>query len=330
MVEKDTALYFFLFLGVFVILGILAPSSFLSSFNLSSMAFQIPEFGILALGMMIAIITGGIDLSMIATANLSAIFASLAMYAYLGTGESPFMVMLVITLVCIVSGMLLGLFNGILISYLRIPAMLTTLGTMKLYDGISTVITGGQPLRNYPPIVAQLANDAIGGIPYSFLIFIVIVFIMSTFMGKTKLGFQMYMFGENQTAANFTGIKRTKILVATYMIAGMLAGLSGLIMMSRFNSIKIGYGNSYQLLTLLVAILGGVSPAGGKGKVLNVVFSILALQCIASGFNILGFTNYMRNVIYGTVLVLVMILNVVYPLIVQKRALKNRDAVLAS
>jgi simple sugar transport system permease protein len=103
-----------------------------------------------------------------------------------------------------------------------------------------------------------------------------------------------------------------------------MAALSGLIMMSRFNSVKVGYGNTYQLLAILVAIMGGVHPNGGRGNVLCVVFSVLTLQCIASGFNILNFSNYVRNIIYGSVLILVMIFYVVYPIIVNKYAMKTR------
>ncbi|GAB1482895.1 ABC transporter permease [Treponema sp.] len=321
--SKESLQYFLLFLVVFVALGFLIPKSFLSKFNLQSMAFQIPEFGILALGMMVTIITGGIDLSIIANANLSAILASLAMYAYGGSANNPAITMLTITAVCILSGLVMGLFNGILVSRLGIPAILATLGTMKLFDGVSTVITGGQPLRNYPPIVARLANDTFLGIPISFYVFVVLVVAMLVLMEHSRLGFRIYMIGENPIASRYSGINNERVLLLTYAVAGVMSGIAGLVMMSRFNSIKVGYGNSYQLLTVLVAIMGGVHPNGGRGRIISVVASILTLQCIASGFNILGFTNYVRNVIYGTVLILVMIANVVVPMIRETNALRH-------
>lgn len=329
---KDSVLYFFLLLGVFMVLSIIEPRAFLSKFNLQSMAFQVPEFGILAMAMMITIITGGIDLSIIANANLSGIFASLVMYKYLATaGDEPssVLIILIIAAVCMFSGLVMGFINGVLISRLRIPAILATLGTMKVFDGISTVITGGQPLRNYPPVVAQLANEVFLGIPISFFILILVAVCMWLLMGRTKLGYTIYMYGENPIASKFSGLDNKAILLKTHMISGLLAGLSGLIMMSRFNSIKVGYGNSYQLLTVLVAIMGGVHPNGGKGKILSVFFSVLTLQCIGSGFNILGFTNYVRNIIYGTVLILVMIINFLYPIIMSKRAFYKKRKTLA-
>jgi simple sugar transport system permease protein len=142
---------------------------------------------------------------------------------------------------------------------------------------------------------------------------------MAVIMERSPLGFRIYMFGENPVASRYSGIRNDGIIIATYMISGLMAGLSGLIMMSRFNSIKVGYGVSYQLLTILVSILGGVAPTGGRGKVLNVVLAVFILQCIASGFNILGFSNYVRNVIYGMVLIIVMIVNFVFPLIKGRR-----------
>jgi simple sugar transport system permease protein len=322
------AYYAALLILSFVLLGVFIPENFLSKYNIQSMAFQIPEFGILAMGMMVTIITGGIDLSIISNAVLSAVFASLSLYfcterGFL-SGDVP--IFLLLFAVCVVSGVIFGLINGLLIARLKIPAILATLGTMKFLDGIGTVITGGQPLRNYPDVVAKLANETLLEIPYSFLLFVVVVIVMVVLLERSSLGFRLYMFGENPTAARYSGIRNSRIIIAAYGISGFMAGLSGLIMMSRFNSIKVGYGVSYQLLTILVAILGGVAPAGGKGKVLNVIFGVFILQCIASGFNILGFSNYIRNVIYGVVLIIVMIVNFVFLLAKNRREIRKLSA----
>jgi simple sugar transport system permease protein len=312
-----------MFLGTFLLLSLLIPSSFLSKYNLQSMMFQLPEFGILALGMMVAILTGGIDLSIIANANLSGIIAAITMHSYLNSVEDPnsLVVMLIIIVTAALSGLLFGVFNGILITRFRIPAILATLGTMKLFDGISTVLTNGQPIRNFPPVVATLSNNTILGIPYSFLIFILVFLGILLILEKTKLGFTIYMYGENPKATRYSGLSNNAILLKAFMISGLLAGIAGLVMMSRFNSIKVGYGNSYLLQTVLVAVLGGVNPEGGKGKTLNVVLGILTLQVISSGFNIMGFTNYIRNVIYGSVLIIVMVIHFVAPK--AKRAYQN-------
>jgi len=126
-------------------------------------------------------------------------------------------------------------------------------------------------------------------------------------MKRTPLGKGIYAVGENPLAARYSGLDNSKILMKTYAITGLLSGLAALIMMARVDSIKVGYGSSFQLQAILVVILGGVSTIGGTGNIVGVVFSVLILRVIASGFNIMGFSNYMRNVIWGALLVIVAI-----------------------
>ena len=109
-------------------------------------------------------------------------------------------------------------------------------------------------------------------------------------------------------AAHYSGLQNSRILLKTYAVTGLMAGLAALIMMARVDSIKVGYGNSYLLQSVLVVILGGVSTIGGTGNITGVVFSVLILRVISSGFNIMGFSNYMRNVIWGSLLIIVAIL----------------------
>lgn len=277
----------------------------------------------LALGGMLCIITGGIDLSIVSNGVLSAVVASLAMYKYVavaGENQSSAMIIVIIAAVCMLTGLLLGLFNGMLISYFNIPAILATLGSMKLFDGVATIITGGQPFRDYPEVVSKLANNNIFLVPASFYIFLAMCVLLWIILEKTKTGQAIYLYGESPLVSRYSGLNNKLTLLKTYGICGFMCGMSGLIMMSRFNSIKVGYGNTYQLLTVLVAIMGGVHPNGGKGKILCVFFSVLTLQCITSGFNILNFSNYVRNIIYGAVLIVVMIIYVLAPVVSQKMA----------
>lgn len=314
--DKDTSSrfnYFLLFACVFIILSITIPEQFLSLVNLQSMGFQVSEFGILSLGMMIAMIIGGIDLSIVANANLAGIVATKVMLLIMnGNATTPiWLVLAIIFIVAILAGMLGGFFNGLLIAKFGIPPILMTLGSMKLFEGISTVLTNGQPLRGFPEQLQFIGNGTIGIIPFSIIIFLVCTILMNIFMRRTTSGFQIYMMGSNPTAARYSGLSISSLTLRTYTISGLMAGIASIIMMSRFNSVKVGYGNSYQLQAILVVILGGVSTDGGEGDVWSVLFSILTLQCIASGFNILGFSNYIRNVIYGCVLIVVLIVTAV-------------------
>ena len=322
-ISKSEVLYFLLFAVIFIALGIASPKSFLGQYNLQSMACQVPEFGILALGGMLCIITGGIDLSIVSNGVLSGVIASLVMYKYVGAaGDNPnaVVIMLIISVICLLTGLILGLFNGVLIAYFNIPPILATLGSMKLFDGIATVLTGGEPLGNYPEIISKLANENVFLVPVTFYIFIAMCFVLWIILEKTKTGQAIYLYGESPLVSRYSGLNNEFTLLKTYGLCGMMCGISGLIMMSRFNSIKVGYGNTYQLLTVLVAIMGGVHPSGGRGKILCVFFSILVLQCITSGFNILNFSNYVRNIIFGAVLIIVMIIYVLAPVVSQKLA----------
>lgn len=335
--ELNQALaYFGLFVFVFALMAILQPRRFLSGTNIQQLAFQIPEFGILAIGLMVVMISGGIDLSIISTANLAGIVSSIvllmmshegavdlgsllkgimadestrsAMNAAMPTGITMLGIIAVTMLTALTVGLVCGLFNGFLVAKVRIPAILATLGTMRLYEGIALVITKGSPLTGFPPEFIFLGSGAVLGIPTPMIIFILAIMALAFLMTKTPLGRGIYAVGENPLAAHYSGLQNSRILLKTYAVTGLMAGLAALIMMARVDSIKVGYGNSYLLQSVLVVILGGVSTIGGTGNITGVVFSVLILRVISSGFNIMGFSNYMRNVIWGSLLIIVAIL----------------------
>lgn len=308
--------YSILTIIVFGIFSAIAPSSFLSITNLQSMSFQFPEFGILALAMTIVMITGGIDLSILSTANLCSILAAASMKILIINYPETNMILIfaVVIIVSLLTGLVCGIINGFLIALLGIPPILATIGTLKLYEGVSTVVSNGQAIRDFPMAIQFIGNGSLGLIPFSLIIFIFVIIVVLIFLRRTTLGFSIFMLGSNPTAARFSGLNTKSIIIKTYMISGLLSGISAIIMMSRFNSAKVGYGNSYLLQTVLVAILGGIDPEGGKGSAFGVILGILTLQFISSGFNILGFTDYIRNVIFGTMLLLIMIFKYTYSL----------------
>jgi simple sugar transport system permease protein len=327
--------YFLLFVFTFALMAILQPRRFLSSTNIEQLAFQIPEFGLFSIGMMVAMISGGIDLSMITTANLSGIISAIVLLmlsnrgtmdlssllkgimaddsirssleAVMPTGITMIGIIVLTVLVALTVGLLCGLLNGFLVAKVKIPPILATLGTMRLYEGISLVITKGAPLTGFPDEFIFLGSGKILGIPTPMIIFILAIIAVDVLMVKTPLGRGIYAVGENPLAARYSGLDNSKILMRTYAVTGLLAGLAAVVTMARTDSIKVGYGSSYQLQSILVVILGGVSTVGGTGSIIGVVFSVLILRVIGSGFNIMGFSNYMRNVIWGALLIVVAI-----------------------
>jgi simple sugar transport system permease protein len=348
--HSKTITFLTILILTFLTLSILQPGKFLSFTNLQQMAFQIPEFGILALAMMIAMLSGGIDLSIISITNLSGIISGIVLLSLTypesldlsmllkgimaekaatfelalqaPTGIKMFMIILVTVAVAIGFGGICGLLNGVLVAIIRIPPILATLGTMKLLEGISLVITKGSPITNFPKSFVFIGSGSISVIPVPMIIFIVVIACVSIFLNKTRLGFNIYAVGENPTAARFSGLNNKAILIKTYLASGLLAGLATILLISRVDSVKVGYGSAYLLQTVLVVILGGVSFRGGVGNVAGVVLGIFILRAISSGFNLIGFSNHFRNVIWGSMLVFITILNFIIPKIADRLRLR--------
>jgi simple sugar transport system permease protein len=308
---SDTRLFGFAFVIILTasVLSLLNSSRFLSLGNFQSMAFQLPEYGILSIAMMFAIISGGIDLSIVQIAVLAGILSGKTIEVALRFGLGTNWVIVSAILVALLSSSAFGLANGVLIGYLRLEPILVTLGTSQVLLGISTVATRGGAVTNYPRDFVAIGNNTFHGVPIILLIFLFVSLVCAFVLRRTRLGFNICMIGTNKKVSVFSGVDTKKVLLLTYGIAGVLAGIASVIVMARTNSIRVGYGDSYLLLTVLVAILGGVNPAGGSGKISGMILSIILLQIISSGFNILGYSAFLKNAIWGTLLVLVMIIN---------------------
>jgi len=309
---SNTLTLFVIMISVFVIISIFLPTKFLTIRNFQSMFSQIPEFGLLAIAMMFAMLSGGIDLSVVATANLAGIVAALFLTKYnifqVGGYEELFTIIIAIVFALIVS-FICGFLNGILVAYVRVPAILATLGTMGLYTGIAIIITKGYGIVGFPEKFLYIGSGTIFLIPVPMIIFIICALIAVIILNRTNLGFSIHMVGSNPLASRFSGIKNEKVLINTYIMSGLLAGLASIIMISRVNSVRPGYGEVYLLQAILVCVLGGVDPTGGSGKVSGLIMGIITLQVLQSGFNILAFSPFFRKVIWGLILILVMIIN---------------------
>lgn len=299
-------------IGVFTVISIFLPGKFLTIRNFQSISSQIPEFGFLAIAMMLAMLTGGIDLSVISTANLAGIAAALILTKFsipqLGGYEEIFIIISAIAAALTVS-LICGFINGVLIAYIGVPAILATLGTMGLFSGIAIIVTKGYGILGFPEKFLLIGSGTIFLMPVPMIIFIICALMMVLILNKTSFGFNIYMLGSNPTVARFSGINNENILVKTYMMSGLFAGLASIIMISRVNSIRPGYGSAYLLQAILVCVLGGVDPSGGYGNISGLVMGIITLQILQSGFNILSFSPFFKKVIWGLILILVMVIN---------------------
>jgi simple sugar transport system permease protein len=297
---------------VFITMSLLKPNLFPTVDSLLSMAFQFPEFGILAIAMMICMVTGGIDLSIIGIANLSSILAAVTMVKFIPEGAGAGQILIVILLavaIAVLTGLACGVLNGIAISAFGIPPILTTLGSMQLFTGLGIIITKGKAIYGFPLEFTILGAGSVLYVPIPLILFGIIIATFSILLKKTSYGLKLYMMGTNPTASTYSGINNLKITIQTYMYSGALAAIAGLLIASRTNSANADYGSSYTLQALLVAILGGVNPNGGFGKVAGVVVAVLTLQFLSTGFNMLHISTFFKDFIWGAVLIIVMITN---------------------
>lgn len=274
-----------------------------------SMGVAFPEFGLMALGVMLTMITGGIDLSVVGIANMTAIASATVMLSMAPQGAGPgeqTMAMLVGILISVGLGTLAGAFNGFLVAKVKIPAILVTLGTLELFTGIGIVISAGKPISGLPPIFSEVLGGKLFKVPMQLIVFVVIALIIGFILNRSSFGAKLYMLGSNATAAKFSGLNSVSLLVRTYALSGLCAGVAGMVMMANYNSAKADYGMSYTLLTVLIVVLGGVSPLGGSGKLTGVVLAIAVLQILQSGLNMFPqVSNFYLPLIWGATLLIV-------------------------
>ena len=318
-----------------IFMAITRFSKFYTVINFTTMASQFPEFGIMALGGMLCMITGGIDLSSVGVANVTSITMGMFMKTQMVEGSISAFTMIAAFAMAICIGMVVGAINGVLISKIKIPPILTTLGMNQLVTGISMVITGGNAVSDLPMNYAESINQKLlkvipgkrgvmqGVLPVQLIFFVVIALVIWFLLARTTYGKKIYMIGTNENVARFSGVKVDQMLIKTYAISGICAAIGGMIMLANYNSARSDYGSVYTLQCILIVVLGGVDPKGGRGKISGVLLAIILLRLLETGINRFPqISSYYITLIYGAVLLLVMVLNyfVEHPIVKRKKA----------
>ena len=323
--EKDLNLS--ILVGLTTIVLVIAAATFGSSMysarNIQSMAFQIPEFGFLALAMMLSNMIGGIDLSIIANANTVAIFTAYVLNGTWAFGtQGPVRIVLAL-LVALCTSLVFGILNGLIVAKTSAPSLVATLGTMTLIQGIGMAITGGASIGDIDPAFSGFGKAVFLGLPVIFWLFLVVALVLGLVLSLTEFGRKLYLYGGNPVAARFSAFHNEKMSMILFMLTGVLAGVAGLIILSRVNSAKVGYGDSYLLQTMIVCVIGGIDPNGGKGKVQGVVIAIILMQVMSSAFTIMSLSPYTKKLIWGVMLILVLGLNHLISIWSKKSTLKQ-------
>lgn len=296
---------------VFEILGWLVQGqSFLGNVErLRIMILQVSVVGIIAIGVTQVIITGGIDLSsgsvVGATAMIAMSFAQVSTYpraVFPGLTDLPVVVPIAIGLGC---GLLAGLINGLLIAYTRIPPFIATLGMMVTARGIAKWYTKGQPV-SFPTD----SYAAIGAGMTPVLIFITMAILFQLILRYTIYGRHTYAIGSNEQAARVSGINVERHLILVYVIAGVLAGLAGVVLSARGLTAQSGMGVMYELDAIAMAVIGGTSLAGGRGSIVGTTLGMLIFGVIISGFTFLRIDAYYQEMLKGLIIVGAVVLDV--------------------
>lgn len=293
-------------LAVLIVFGLASPQFFTAA-TFGSVAFQLPELGILTLAMLMPILTGGLNLAITFTANIAGLTLAWVLQANGGIDAGPAAFVLG-SVLAIGVGAASGLVMGLVIAFTRAHPILVSLSMMIFLRGLGEFLTRGGDISGFPSFVAPIGHGSILGMPVPLLILLVCVAAAHVVLSRTKLGFSTYMIGSNIESARYSGINTRKVLVLVYVLSGAIAAIAGIIMLARFNSVRVGHGESYLLITVLACFLGGINPFGGFGRVIPVFVALVVLQLLSSGLNLLGANQHLATAFWGLLLIAVMML----------------------
>ena len=285
---------FFTLIALFVILSIASPN-FLTSTNLSSVVRQTAVINIMALGMTVIIISGGIDLS---------VGSILALAGLLGTMTMEKNGIPLGIAVGLVTGMLCGFANGLMTTSLRINPFIVTLGTMGIYRGLALIISKGLPVHEIPPSYSYLGEGNLLHVPFVLWLLLLCAVIIHVTLEHTRLGRYAFSIGSNSDAAYYAGVPVRFHIMAVYAIAGVLTGLAGMIEASRLMTGQPTGGQGYELTAIAAVVIGGGSLRGGEGSVLGTLVGAFIMGLLANGSDLLGTNPYWQQVIIGSVIIL--------------------------
>ncbi|GAA3023482.1 ABC transporter permease [Streptosporangium longisporum] len=293
-----------------VVLWILTPH-FLTTSNILGNLVQMSSLAIIAVGATMVIVAAGIDLSVSTVVGLAGVVSTVSIVEY-GTGVPLGL------LAGVAAGGLVGLVNGLLVSKLGLPAFITTLGTLSVCGGAALLITDGKAVYGLPDGFKWLGNGTVLGIPVPIVLMLVVAFAGHFLLSRTTLGRAAYAIGGNPETARLSGINVAAILIALYVISGLLAGLAGILEASRVVSGQPTAGTNYNLNAIAAAVIGGASLFGGEGRIVGAVVGAMILQLIGNGSNLLNISTFWQSVIVGVVVILA----VLYDQIRHRRARK--------
>ncbi len=300
MSELTTVIALIILMAVITIIN----SNFLTANNLLNLLLQVTSNALIAFGMTFVILTGGIDLSVGSILALSSALTA----GLLGSG----MPVTLAILISLILGCILGMMNGLLISYGKLAPFIVTLATMTIFRGATLVYTNGNPITKGLSdtfLFQFLGQGYIVGIPFPVIIMFIVFIVLYVLLHKTAFGKSVYAIGGNEKAAYISGVKLNKVKIIIYSISGMMASISGLIITSRLSSAQPTAGASYEMDAIAAVVLGGTSLSGGKGRILGTLIAALIIGVLNNGLNIIGVSAFWQQVVKGVVILIAVLID---------------------
>lgn len=280
-----------------IVVGSSLSPYFFSVFNFSSMTRDFMEKAIMALPMTLIIIAGEIDLSVASMLGLASAVLGITLNAGI-----PLWLGIIIALLV---GVIAGLINGLLVTRLGLPSLVVTLGTLGLYRGLAFVVLGDQAVSNFPNAFTTFGFGNVPGtlIPWSLVVFVLLVLVFMGILHRSWLGRQVYAIGNNREAARFVGIRVTQIKLLLYILSGLLSALAGIILTARFSSARADNAVGFELDVVTIVLLGGVNIFGGRGTLVGVILSLFVIGMLRNALGLSDVSGDVQNIVVGVLLI---------------------------
>jgi ribose transport system permease protein len=280
----------------------IAHPDFLTISNLMTIGLQAAVRALLAIGELLVIISGGIDLSVGTAMSLSMV--TMGLYVINSHGSLQ-----IGMLIAIATGVLVGLVNGTLVAFLGLPPFIITLGMLGIAQGLALTLSSGFSMYGFPKEFDFLGGGQIIGIPVPIIILAVVALVASFIFRETKLGRYAYAIGGGEEAARRAGIPVRRFKVAIYAFCGGLVGISSIVLSSRINSAHPGIGLGYELDAIAAVVIGGASLMGGRGNVSGAIIGALTMAAIRFGLNVMAVTPFIQQIVIGVILIIAVYLD---------------------
>lgn len=293
-------------IGLILLVVIISVSTprFLTASNLLNLLRSNAVNAIISCGMLMAILLGEIDISVGSTVGLSGIIG-----AYMITNAGLPVGLTVV--ICLGVGALVGIVNGVAISYLKVPAFVATLATQSIGRGLTEIISGGVTIRVRNDAYTSIGNTSVGGVSV-IIIYAAVVLVFTWFLlNRTRFGYYIYALGGNKLAAQYSGVNVKKYNMLPYVLIGLFCGLGGLIWSARLGSAAATLGSGFEMDAIAAVVIGGTSMSGGVGTVGGTFIGILIIGVITNGLNLMGINSFWQEVFKGIIILAAVIIDVV-------------------